>query len=172
MAETEQLNTSFYPKPGFVEQDPDVILSAAAFVLKSALEQAEITAEELISVRFSCAMHSLICVDEDGHALSQAMIWADGRSSGQAEELLKERGFTFYEKTGTPIHPMSLKEYIVYHWFNKRVVDYSMASASGLFNGALLDWDKEILEHIEVEKEQLSAPVPPTYILSGLHPII
>lgn len=196
IAETEQLNTSFYPEPGFVEQDPDVIVSASVFVLKAAMEQADITAEELLSVGFSCAMHSLICVDENGRALSRAMTWADGRSSEQAARLLQEQGPSFYEKTGTPIHPMSpltkfiwmketgyapfheaayfmsLKEYVLYHWFNERVVDYSMASASGLLNGALLEWDEDILAHIGVDKQQLSTPVPPTYKLTGLNEIV
>lgn len=196
IAETEQLNTSFYPEPGFVEQDPDVIVSASVFVLKAVMEQANMTANELISVGFSCAMHSLICVDKNGHALSRAMTWADGRSSEQAEQLLKEKGLSFYEKTGTPIHPMSpltkfiwmremgfapfekaayfmsLKEYLIFHWFNERVVDYSMASASGMFNGALLDWDEEILAHVGVVKKQLSAPVSPTHTLTGLNSIV
>lgn len=196
IAETEQLTTSFYPEPGFVEQDPDVIVSASVFVLKAVMEQAGVKEDELISIGFSCAMHSLICVDENGHALSRAMIWADGRSSEQSERLLEKQGLAFYQKTGTPIHPMSpltkfiwmketgyspfeqacyfmsIKEYLIYQWFHKRVVDYSMASASGLFNGALLDWDEGILAHIGVERKQLSAPVPPTYVLSNLHPIV
>ncbi len=196
IAETEQLNKSFYPAPGFVEQDPEVLVSASVFVLKAVIEQAAISADQIFSVGFSCAMHSLICVDENGHALSRAMIWADGRSSDQAERLLKEQGLSFYEKTGTPIHPMSpltkmvwmnetdyapfkkaasfmsIKEYLLFQWFNQRVVDYSMASATGLFNGKTLTWDEEILTFVNVKKSQLSTPVPPTYVMTGLHHII
>ena len=36
-------------------------------------------------------MHSLICVDETITRLSQALIWADGRSNEQAKELKRNR---------------------------------------------------------------------------------
>lgn len=195
-AESEQLNKSFYPQPNHVEQDPEALTSASVFVLKDAIQKAGVTPDQVAGIGFSCAMHSLICVDENGRALSRAIIWADGRSSEQAERLIKENGLEIYRKTGTPIHPMSplvkllwmnetgyepfqkatylmsVKEYLLLQWFGKRIVDYSMASATGLFNGETLDWDTEILELLNVKKEQLSRPVPPTERLTGLNKII
>ncbi|OAH54468.1 gluconokinase [Domibacillus aminovorans] len=194
--ESEQLTKSFYPQPNHVEQDPEALTSASVFVLKDAIQKAGVTPDQVAGIGFSCAMHSLICVDENGRALSRAIIWADGRGSDQAERLMSENGLALYEKTGTPIHPMSplvkllwmnetgyepfqratyfmsVKEYLLLQWFGKRIVDYSMASATGLFNGATLDWDMEILELVNVKKEQLSRPVPPTEILTGLNKII
>jgi gluconokinase len=195
-AESEQLNKSFYPETNYVEQDPETLTSASVFVLKDAIQKAGVTPEQITGIGFSCAMHSIICTDENGQALSPVIIWADGRSSEQAERLIGEHGTAFYEKTGTPIHPMSplvklmwmnetgyepfqkaayflsVKEYLILQWFGKCVVDYSMASATGLFNGETLDWDTEILDFVNVKKEQLSRPVPPTEVLSGLNKII
>src|SRR5699024_3492385 len=117
----------------------------------------KIAQHELLTVGISAAMHSIICVDQEGEPLSEMIIWSDGRSSEQAEKLIQTASMEIYARTGTPIHPMtpllkliwmketndeayqnaayfiSMKEYLLYKWFGKRVVDYSTASATGLF---------------------------------------
>jgi len=48
------------------------------------------------------------------------------------------------------------------------VIDYSIASATGLFNLKDLDWDKGALEVAGVTPDNLSELVPTTYKMSGL----
>ena len=36
-----------------------------------------------------------------------------------------------------------IKTYIFYHLFDTYIIDYSMASATGMFNLETLDWDVE-----------------------------
>ncbi|MFB9760586.1 gluconokinase [Ectobacillus funiculus] len=196
VAEVEKMNTFHYPQTGWVEQDPKEIERSAVQAIREAIRQAGIEKHELISLGFSSAMHSLICINEDGEPLSPALIWADGRSHHQAEQILETIGGSVYSKTGTPIHPMtpfikllwmketeyepyhkaayfmSIKEYVLQRWFNKRLIDYSMASATGLFNPSTLEWEQELLELSGVRKEQLSEIVPPTRILTNIHPEI
>ncbi|KAB7709181.1 gluconate kinase [Bacillus aerolatus] len=191
-AESEQLTTSYYPQPDWVEQDPEELAVSAAAAIKTAIQQAGILPSQIAAIGFSCAMHSIICVDKNGVPLTRAIIWADGRSSAQAEQLMGENGLSIYARTGTPIHPMSpfvklkwmnesgyepyrkaayflsVKEYVIQKWYGKRVVDYSMASATGMFNGNTLEWDEEALSAVNVKKEQLSEVVPPTEVLSGM----
>ncbi|MEH7253034.1 gluconokinase, partial [Neobacillus niacini] len=181
-----------YPEQGWSEQDPVEIERSAVVAIKEAVEKASIGKDELITLGFSAAMHSLLCVNEDGSPISPAIIWADGRSYAQAEAVKKTIGSSIYSKTGTPIHPMtpfskllwmketsyrpyeeavyfmSIKEYLILSWFGVRMIDYSMASATGLFNPATLDWEPEVLEMTGISKEQLSEIVPPTKVLSGL----
>src|SRR5690625_5829371 len=137
-------------------------------------------------------MHSLICVDQDFNPLSNVIIWADGRSSQQAKELKQGNGAEIYKRTGLPNHPMSplsnliwmketdfapykeatyfisAKEYVIYKWFGRRLIDYAMASATGLFNMNTFDWDEEALAIAGIEAKQLSKIVPPTEILTGI----
>ena len=137
-------------------------------------------------------MHSLICVDANYQPLSQAIIWADGRSNQQAKALKQTNGDEIYAKTGLPNHPMSplskllwmketafepyqlatyfmsVKEYVIQKWFGRRLIDYSMASATGLFNMTTFDWDEQALALTGVDKKQLSEIVPPTEILTGI----
>ncbi|GGD72230.1 gluconokinase [Paenibacillus nasutitermitis] len=196
IAAAEELIASYYPHQGWAEQNPAEIERSAVLAVSEAIRQAGIDVDELISIGFSAAMHSLIVMDKGGRPLSPALIWADGRSSDQAEQLTKSVRVHLYEKTGTPVHPMtpfvkllwmketgyepylnadsfmSIKEYLIYCWFGERKIDYSMASATGLFNPATLDWEPELLSLAGISAKQLSAIVPPTTKLYEIRPDI
>ncbi|RIX52805.1 gluconokinase [Paenibacillus nanensis] len=181
----------FSPKPDVAEQDPDEIFRAVVGTIKHVAPAAE--DGKLLCVSFSSAMHSVIAVDSEGHPLTMCITWADNRSAAWTETIRNERsGHDIYLRTGTPLHPMaplsklawlkdtepdvfsrahkfiSIKEYVVYKLFKQYVIDYSIASATGMFNLADLDWDAEALEVAGVTPERLSKPVPTTFILSGL----
>ena len=46
-----------------------------------------------------------------------------------------------------------IKTYIFYHLFDTYIIDYSMASATGMFNLETLDWDVGALELLGISKE-------------------
>ncbi len=183
------------PKVGWAEQDPDVICAAVYKTVSVAIEKGNVLPEDISSIGISTAMHALIAVDKNGAPLTRSIIWADNRSTKQSEKLLQHmNGHDIYRRTGTPIHPMSplskllwmkeeepelyrgaykfisIKEYVIYQLFSRYVVDYSIASATGLFNLETLNWDEEVLTMLHMSPEQLSKPVPTTYILSGMKP--
>ena len=78
---------------------------------------------------------------------------------------MKETDFEPYNEA---TYFMSAKEYVIQKWFGQRLIDYSMASATGLFNMNTFDWDEEALALAGVDKKQLSKIVPPTEILTGI----
>lgn len=192
-SEAERPVTTFYPEASWAEQDPVELEQSAKYAIKDAIDKAGIKKESVIAIGISCAMHSLICVDENGKALSRALIWSDGRSSEQAERLIEKDGPELFLKTGMPIHPMSplvkllwmketgyepyrqatffmsVKEYMIFHWFGNRVIDYSMASATGLFNVETLKWESTALKLVDISVDQLSTIVPPTELLTGIN---
>ncbi len=192
IAEAECEITSFYPEADWVEQDPIEIERASVKAINDVIEKAKVDSKQILALGLSTAMHSLICVDDDFQPLSRAMIWADGRSSVQADYLNRTKGKDFYRKTGMPVHPMSpftkilwmketnfdpyheaayfvsVKEFVLYKWFNRRIIDYGMASATGLFNLHTFDWDAEAMEMTGISRDQLSEIVPPTEILTGI----
>ncbi|WP_335868887.1 gluconokinase [Bacillus sp. 2205SS5-2] len=181
-----------HPQPGWVEQDPDEIEQAAKRAIKIVLSKSNLANGTLIGVGISAAMHSLILLDANHTPLTPSIIWADGRSVEQANKMKNTEGLSIYLKTGTPIHPMSpfikllwmketkyepyqkaakiisIKEYILLKWFGKMVVDYSIASATGLFNIHKLMWEPSALALAGISEEQLSKPVPPTEIFQGM----
>lgn len=184
--EAEYEYPTHHPVPGWAEQNSLEIEQACILALRDVRNHANDGPIQAIGI--SAAMHSMICVGESGESLSPALIWADGRSKGQAETLEKE----IYYKTGTPLHPMSplakliwmkendyapyhsasyfmsIKEFLVYRWFGVRKVDYSMASATGLFNLETMDWDGEAIKLAGIRIDQLGQPVPSEEILQGL----
>lgn len=182
------------PHPSWAEQDPDQILQAVIDSVRNALIKAKVSAEDVLAIGLSTAMHSLIVLDSSHNPLTKSIIWADNRSVDQVKRLKKElSGHEIYMRTGTPIHPMSplakilwmkeadkdtfskasmyigIKEYVLFKLFGQFVVDYSIASATGMFNLQDLDWDKGALDLLGITKEQLPLPVPTTHVLKGMN---
>jgi gluconokinase len=58
---------------------------------------------------------------------------------------------------------VGIKEYVHYRLTGELKVDYSIASATGLFNLKNLDWDREALELAGINRSQLAEPVETTY---------
>ncbi|MBW4527202.1 MAG: gluconokinase [Phormidium tanganyikae FI6-MK23] len=183
------------PQPRFAEQDPTVIFSAVLQAVREAIQQANLSSRDIAAVGCSSAMHSLIVMGADHILLSQSITWADGRSVAQAEALKQSPdGMQIYQNTGTPVHPMSpltkllwmrecdserfnkaakfisIKEYVLYQLFEQYVVDYSIASATGLLNLRTLNWDENALELVQIRVDQLSEIVPTTHVLQGMKP--
>jgi gluconokinase len=63
-----------------------------------------------------------------------------------------------------------IKEYVFFKLFGRWLVDHSIASAMGMFNLRLREWDAEALKLAGVAAVKLSEPVPTTYCLRGLTP--
>lgn len=171
--------------PDAAEQDPAEIFDAVLMTIKHVVREAGAAKNEIDFVSFSSAMHSLILMDDHNQPLTRSITWADNRSHAHAK-WLKHNHPDIYERTGTPIHPMSplskmlwlkeeesalyrqtkkfigIKEYVFYELFNRYVVDYSIASATGLFNIHELAFDRQVLELLAVDRSQLSEPVDTT----------
>lgn len=181
------------PKPAWAEQDPEVIFNAVIAAVRDAVDSADVEKQDIAAVGFSAAMHSIIAIDAKNYPLTNSIIWADNRSVAQTQQLKQDGiGHQLYLRTGTPIHPMSplpklmwmqesdseafrkavkfvsIKEYVFYQLFEQYVVDYSIASATGLFNLKELNWDQEAIAVAGIHPEQLSEPVSTTHILRGM----
>jgi len=184
------LNT---PKPGYAEQDPDLLFESVVKGVRTVMDRSGIDPGDVLCVSFSAAMHSLIGLDGDNRPITPCITWADTRSAAVAERLRRDgSGLEFYKSTGTPIHPMSplvkliwlkerepelhasvrrwvgIKEYVFARLFGRFVIDYSLASATGLFNLEKLDWHDEALAAAGLTRDRLSEPAPTTSVMTGL----
>lgn len=193
LAEADQEYPLYSPHSTWKEQDPEEIYQAVLTTLFNVLKTVAKEDRTVAGVGFSAAMHSLIAVDRNGNLLTRAIVWADQRSVAESEALKESGvGHEIYLRTGVPTHPMSpltkllwfrkyqediykaaakwisIKEYIFYRLFHQYVVDYSIASATGLFHLKNLNWDEEALQLTGITKNQLSELVPTTHIVTGL----
>ncbi|WP_174729144.1 gluconokinase [Mesobacillus harenae] len=182
----------YTPHPNWAEQDPLEIENATINAIHQLVKSHNLDPASLLAIGLSSAMHSLICMDKNGEPLSPSITWADGRASNQAA-LLREHGGLLYQATGTPIHPMSplvkliwmkehnyepylsaakfvsIKEFLLYRWFGTEIVDYSIASATGLFDLTSKQWNDDALQAAGITKDKLFKPVPPSEVITGLN---
>ncbi len=195
LANANQGYPLYTPDAFTAEQDPDQIFQAVLHAIQAVTAKSGQSPETIRFVSFSCAMHSVIPVDREGKPLMRCITWADNRSIGWCRKLKEELGgHEIYMRTGTPIHPMSplpklmwlrherseifqkaakfisIKEYVFYRLFHQYVVDYSIASCTGLMRMDNLSWDEEALKLAGLTADRLSEPVPTTHIMSGLDP--
>ncbi len=181
------------PSPAIAEQDPDEIFNAVLGTIGQTITKSNVQPKDILCVSFSSAMHSVIAVDNTGTPLTKCITWADNRSIEWTNKIKNEwNGHEIYLRTGTPIHPMSplskltwlrhdhkelfdrtykfisIKEYVFFKLFGRYVIDYSIASATGMFHLKNLQWDEEALRVAGVTADRLSELVPTTYKLEGL----
>ncbi|MCF2488251.1 gluconokinase [Dyadobacter sp. CY347] len=178
----------YHPHPDWSEQNPDEIYDAACKTIKTVVKACA-GRHKLLGISFSAAMHGVLALDKDGKQLTQLIIWADNRSSDIALKLRTSRvGKKIYYNNGTPVHAMTpvckllwlrkhepqiykrtdrfvgIKEYIIYRLTGKFVIDYSVASATGMFNIRELQWDAYTLKKLGLTAEKLSTAVSPYHI--------
>ncbi len=77
----------YYPKPGWVEQDPDEWWEAVCKAIKQMLTEYKINPEEIKGVGIDGQSWSAIPIDKDGKVLANTPIWMDTRASDICKRL-------------------------------------------------------------------------------------
>lgn len=136
--------------------------------------------KDIVAVSFSGQMMGCLCVDKNGKPLHNALIWADMRSTQQAEYLKQNIDATsYYNITGHRISAsdsitklmwirdhlpavykdtykmLNAKDYIIYKLTNQFVTEPSDASSTCLLDLNTLDWSDEIIKVSKLDKDKL-----------------
>jgi gluconokinase len=161
-------------------------------VLGRVVGQSGIEPEKVAGISFSGIWQSMLPVDQHGDPLGRALLWADQRSLDQSLRLSAELNpVDIKSRTGCTIHPMyflprllwfkeeapeilrhtrafiSIKDYVLSRLFGELLTDKSMASGTGLWRMASMDWDEDLLAHIGLTKNILPRLVEPTTLLQN-----
>jgi xylulokinase len=80
------------PRPGWAEQEPQAWWRAVCDTVQAAVAEAGIRASDIAAVGLSGQMHGTVCVDQEGHPVRPAVIWADARSGAEVDALLEQVG--------------------------------------------------------------------------------
>ena len=178
------------PLPGHCEQDPEMVWNAFISCVKKITTDLKSPPETVV---LSSAMHSVIPVNRFGEPIRPMMIWADNRSASIAKRIHESSlGEVLYEQNGTPLHAMtplckilwlkehdeeafnqtfkfiSIKEFIWFKLFNDFQVDHSIASATGLMDILLCEWNSNELSLLDLGSEKFSQLVPTNYKRSNV----
>lgn len=172
---------TFHSQPDYSEQDPQQIFITMLYVLKNMITEVIHPANHKVKyLCFSASMHSLLAIDKAGVPIGNVITWADNRGKKEAHELKNSPlGATLHDTTGTPIHPMSpmikimwmklhdsgrfksaskflsIKSYILEQLTSEFAIDYSLASATGLFNIHTMKWDQTALDYAGITTDRL-----------------
>jgi len=184
---------TFYPKDGWVEQNPDDWWRAVCKSTKELLEKTKIKASEIGGISFSGHMMGCLLVDKQGDPLRNMLIWADTRSKKQEEFMIQQIGLEEgYKKTGHRLSAsysaakllwikdnepelykqgykmLHVKDYIIYKLTGNFVTDYSDASGTNLLNLTKKEWDDDISSALKIDKGLLPEILPSSAVCGYL----
>lgn len=98
----QQEFTQHYPKPGWVEHDPNEIWATTIGVIADALARKDIKRNEIAAIGITNQRETTVIWDADtGKPIYNAIVWQDRRTSKICDDI-KEKGLesTFKKKTG------------------------------------------------------------------------
>jgi xylulokinase len=185
---------TFYPKPSYVEQDPDDWWKAFINSTQQVLSNANISPDQIMGLSFSGQMMAGIPVDKHGNILQKPVIlWADFRSVKQAEEIKEKVGWeSFYHITGAgmeiPLYPIAkllwikenlpevyqkthkflgVKDVIIQRLTGRYVTDFSDASNTGLLDIHQKAWAVDMIREVGIDTDKLCDEILPSHTIVG-----
>ena len=185
VAEARRTVPLSHPRPGWVEQDPELVLRAVVEAVAEVLAQAR--GREILAAGLDHQGESVLAWDaESGRALTPVIVWQDKRQARLLERVDPER----VERSGLPLDPYfssgklawllendeavgeaaqrgslrlgTLDAYLCDHLGGSFSTDLSTASRTQLLAVGGRDWDEQLLRAFGVSGEWLPR-IRPTF---------
>ena len=190
VAMSQKEHTQHYPRPGWVEHDPQEIWANTEEVVASALTQAGIATVDLAGVGITNQRETTMVWDAETAApLAPAIVWQDTRTDDLVAALAGEEGLDrFRTKTGLPLATYfagpkvkwmldnvaavrqaadagrarfgTMDAWLVYKLTGRHATDVTNASRTLLMDLATLEWDEGLADAIGVPMSMLPEIVP------------
>jgi glycerol kinase len=174
-----------YPRPGWVEHDPEEIWRNVEGVVSRALVEARLEPGDLVAIGIANQRETTIVWDRHtGEPVHNAINWQDTRTDHLVRELAGEAGHDrFREQTGLPLatyfsgpklrwlldHVPGLPEraaagellfgtmdtWLIWRMTGRHLTDVTNASRTLLMNLDTLDWDDGLLDALGVPRQML-----------------
>jgi glycerol kinase len=102
VANAYEKHEQIYPEPGWVEHDPEEIWEKTTEVIGTALENADLTADQLEAIGITNQRETTLIWDrESGRPIHNAIVWQDRRTTDRVEQIQDEdKEAMIREKTG------------------------------------------------------------------------
>jgi|SRR5581483_1272061 len=174
----------YFPQPGWVEHDAAEIWEVTRKVAIGALADAGVQGSDLAGIGITNQRETVVAWDPStGEPVHRALVWQDRRTASRCDEL-REGGHEelIRERTGLVIDPYfsgtkiewmirnadlpdgtvfgTIDSWLAFKLTGRRVIDYSNASRTMLFDIRKLGWDDELCELLSVPPAALPEPVP------------
>jgi glycerol kinase len=179
-----------HPRPGWVEQDPELILQAIIEAVADVLEHAD--GREVVAAGLDHQGESVLAWDADsGRALTPVVVWQDKRQTSLLADLERNGdGERIVERSGLPLDPYfsagklawllandervqgardggtlrlgTVDAFLVDRLGGRFITDLSTVSRTQLLATGGRDWDEALLAAFGVRREWLPA-IGPTF---------
>lgn len=166
------------PQPGWSEQDPEAWWQATLQVLQAIRSQAPDAFARLEGIGLSGQMHGAVLLDAAGRVLRPAILWNDGRSAAECQELMAAvpdltrraaniamPGFTAPKLLWVRRHEPAIfqaiakvllpKDYVRWRLTGRFVSDMSDAAGTLWLDVAKRAWDPVLIEATGLKPEQM-----------------
>lgn len=174
-----------YPRPDWVEQDPDELWQTVAATSRRVIQESGVAPAEILGVGISAQMFNTLAVDSECKPLAPMLSWLDLRSVNQADRLMKaDVAAKLFQYTGNiptakDVPPKILwlkeerpdiweraaylfdcKEYLLYKLTGRVVTDWVGASAYFLFDPYQKGWSTQACQLLGIPLEKLPPALP------------
>jgi glycerol kinase len=171
-----------FPRPGWIEHDPNEIWDVTRRVAVQAIVDAGIQGAQLTGIGITNQRETVVAWDpRTGEPVHNALVWQDRRTAARCEEL-KDAGHEqlVRERTGLVIDPYfsgtkiewllenaegartavfgTIDSWLVFKLTGRHVTDYSNASRTMLFDIRGLRWDPDLCGLLGVDPASLPEP--------------
>lgn len=82
----------YQPKNGWAEQEPEDWWNAARDTVKAVMTKSGVNPGDVKGVGISGQMHGLVLLDEEGRVLRRSILWCDGRTQEECDEITETIG--------------------------------------------------------------------------------
>lgn len=179
-----------YPRPGWVEHDPEAIWRTQIETARAAIVQAKITADEIAAIGITNQRETTVLWERaTGRPIHNAIVWQCRRTADICDDL-KARGLEseFRKKTGLVIDAYfsgtkikwlldnvagardraargeicfgTIDSWLLYRLTGQHATDYSNASRTLIFDIHGLHWDDALLGYLDIPSAVLPAVTP------------
>jgi len=180
---------TYYPKPGYAEQNPQDWYNAIKINIAALLKKTGINASDITAVCLDAATHTAVLLDDNFNVLRPAIYWTDSRSVKECEFLrekyndlilkaalhkadtiwtlpqlmwVRDNEPEIWSKTGKILFA---KDYIRYLFTGEYCTDYIEAQGSMMFDYNTMQWSKELCDILGFDIEKLPKVVKPSDII-------
>ena len=179
---------TYYPKPGYAEQNPDDWVKATCENITGVLKKSGISPDEICAVSLDAATHTAVIMDDDFNIIRPAIYWTDTRSTEEVaylkenfseiiESQVLHRADTIWSlpelmwiKNNEPENWKKVgkilfaKDYVRHQLTGDYVTDYIEAEGSMMFDINKMEWSDELCSVLDIKPSMMPAIVKPTDI--------
>ncbi len=184
-----------YPKPGWVEMNPNEIWKCSTEVIREVALKTK--KDPIKALSLSVLGEAVTPLGKDGKPLCNSITSVDKRSIEEARWLKETLGKEYlFQRTGMPAHPsytvskilwiknhrpdifektwkfLLYEDFILYRLGLEPAVDYSLAARTMAFDIHTKTWSDEILQKSGIDKSLLARVLPSGEVMGKISPKI